>query len=101
MLARKSQGYRRSEIGVRWQNAIYKSDGLRGKWVHEFDLALASAEPSYRGHCDINTRWGKSQRNLRRLLAAHSHNRRSCAFASYARNNKLPAHIEFVGRISS
>jgi len=97
-LARKTQSYWRSEIGVRWQNATSKIDGLRGKWVNEFDLALASGEPTYRGHCGINTRWSKSHRNLPRLLAAHCDKRRSWAFASHARNNKLAAHIEFVGR---
>ena len=59
---------------------------------------LRSAKPSYGANRGINTRRSKSQRNLRRLLAPHSDERRACAFASQARNNKLAAHIKFVGR---
>src|SRR4030095_3001377 len=81
-----------------WECASYKIDGLCGKWVHEFDLALASAEPSYRGNCGINPRRSKWQPNLRRPLATHSYERRACAITSQAGNDKLAAHVEFVGR---
>ena len=39
----RPKSYWRSEIGVRWQSVTCNTDGLRGKWVNKFDLALASA----------------------------------------------------------
>src|SRR5262249_44122649 len=98
MLPRKTHSYWCSEIRIRWQIATRNVHGLSGKWVDEFDLALAPGESSYCGDSGIHTRRSKWHRYLRRLLAAYRDKRRACAFANHAANNKLPTYIEFVGR---